>query len=133
MVKVNATISSLNYKTEITSGSASANKIISDEPLEGGGKEEGLSPWELLCASLASCISITLRMYADRKGWPMEKVDVEVNYHRDEETNTPRLSSIIHFSGGLSFEQKQRLLYIADKCPIHQALSNPITITTSEL
>jgi len=130
MVKVNATINALHYKTEITSGS---NKIISDETITHGGNAEGFTPEELLCASLASCTTITLRMYADRKEWPLEKLDVEVTFERDEEKSISFINRKIHFSGDLSIEQKQRLLVIADKCPIHKTLSNPITITTFEL
>jgi putative redox protein len=129
MVKVNATINKLHYKTEITSES---NIIISDAPVANGGKAEGFTPEELLCASLASCTTITLRMYADRKEWPLEKMDVEVTLERDEEKNISYINRKIHFSGDLSEEQKQRLLVIADKCPIHKVLSNQITITTSE-
>ncbi len=131
MAKVNATINKLHYKTEISSDSN--NLIIADEPLEIGGHGEGFSPGELLCASLAACTSITLRMYADRKEWPLEGLNVEVNYDQDLEVNTHHISVKIHFIGDLSIEQRDKLLEIAEKCPIHKALSNPITIKTTEL
>jgi len=130
MEKVKATIHSRHYRTEIIS---EGNKIISDEPVEKGGKGEGFTPGELLCASLASCTSITLRMYADKKEWPLEKLDVEVTLERDEEENISYINRKINFTGNLDVEQKKRLLVIADKCPIHKVLSNQITITTLEL
>ena len=130
MNSVKASIKKQHYKTEIVT---SANSIISDEPLENGGTNKGFSPSELLAASLAACTSITLRMYADRKGWLLEKIDVELNVERDEEKNITGFNRTIHFSPKLDADSTTRLLAIADKCPIHKILSNKIIITTSEL
>jgi|SRR6185312_1587235 len=130
MVKVNATINKQHYKTEITSDN---NTLIADEPVDNSGQGEGFSPHQLLAASLASCTSITLRMYADRKGWPVEKIDVEVTIENEEESDTYHITTQIHFTGDLSLEQRDRLLEIATKCPIHKTLTNPITIKTTEL
>jgi|SRR6185437_3105480 len=130
MVKVNATINKQHYQTEITSDS---NILIADEPINNGGEGKGFSPFQLLAASLAACTSVTLRMYADRKSWPVEKIDVEVTYEHDEDSSTPHINTKIHFKGDLSLEQRDRLLDIATKCPVHKALSNPFSITTTEL
>src|ERR1700756_320308 len=127
MAKVNAVISKEHYKTEIVAGN---NKLISDEAIANGGKGLGFSPNELLAASLASCTSITLRMYADRKNWALDTVEVNVEFERDEEKNTSAIIRKISFTGNLDAEQKERLMAIADKCPIHKTLSNQINITT---
>jgi putative redox protein len=129
MSQVKASINKQHYKTEIVTA---GNTLISDEPTENGGNNEGFSPSELLAASLAACTTITLRMYADRKGWLIEKIDVEVKVERDEEQNITGIDRIIHFSSTLDTETKKRMLAIAEKCPIHKILSNKIIITTSE-
>ena len=130
MAKASASTNKEHFKTEIVSGN---NKITSDEPVLNGGKGEGLSPEELLCASLAACTSITLRMYADIKQLALEKVDVEVDLVKDDKKSIFILSRKIRFSGNLNLKQQQSLLTIADKCPIHKILSNQITIITTEI
>jgi putative redox protein len=129
MYKVAATINKEHYKTIVTTGK---NLLISDEPETTGGKERGLSPGELLAASLASCTTITLRMYADRKGWLLERVEVDVTIDRDELRNITKISRKIKMIGTLDDKQKKRLLVIADKCPIHKFLTNHIVINTME-
>jgi putative redox protein len=127
MVNVSAVINKEPYKTEIAAGN---NKLIADEPTTNGGKGTGFSPGELLAASLAACTSITLRMYANRKGWAVEKIEVDVSFERDEEKNISNITRKIHFIGNLDEEKKERLMEIANKCPIHKTLSNQINITT---
>ncbi|MDO9001320.1 MAG: OsmC family protein [Bacteroidota bacterium] len=130
MAKVNAKTNKAHYKTDIASGD---NKIISDEPFDKGGQNLGLTPSELLCASLAACTSITLRMYSDRKEWPLEKIEVDVELNRDNENNITNFTRNIRLVGTLDDEQKKRLLLIADKCPVHKILSHQILITTIEI
>lgn len=125
MANVTAKIDQAHYATTLKSGQ---HQIIADEPLEEGGTDLGFSPDELLAAALSACTSITLRMYADRKAWPLESVEVDVNFERDAATKTSLILRKIKLFGPLDAEQKQRLLQIADKCPVHQALTNPITI-----
>jgi putative redox protein len=115
------------YRTEIKS---SSHTIISDEPESKAGKDLGLAPKELLAASLAACTSITLRMYANRKGWELTDVKVEINFDTDSLENTFKIRRTIQLLGALDEDQKARLLIIADKCPIHKILTNPIEITT---
>lgn len=115
------------YITEIKS---EKNSIIVDEPKELGGENAGLSPMELLAASIGSCTAITLRMYAERKKLELENVKVEVSFERDAEKNESRISLQVHLTGNLTDEQRKRLMEIAKKCPIHKTLSNPIEIVT---
>jgi len=128
MAKVTAQIGTKHYATSIRSA---GNELVSDEPYEEGGEDAGFAPDELLAASLAACTSITLRMYADRKAWPLESVEVEVNFERDAVAKTSSIVRNIKLFGTLDDEQKHRLLQIANKCPVHQTLSNPITIHTA--
>ena len=115
------------YKTEIKSAT---HTIISDEPESNGGKDLGFEPKELLASSLAACTSITLRMYANRKGWNLTDVKVEVTFDADSTENKFKIIRNIQLFGDLDNDQKARLLNIADKCPIHKILTNPIEITT---
>jgi putative redox protein len=115
------------YKTEIQSAS---HTIIADEPESNGGKDLGFAPKELLAASLAACTSITLRMYANRKGWDLTDVKVEVTFDTDATESKFKIMRRIQLFGDLAADQKTRLLNIADKCPIHKILSTPIEIAT---
>ena len=127
MASVKAEIGTEYFSTNIRTNK---NVLIADEPLINGGKESGFSPSELLAASLASCTAITLRMVADRKTWPLEKLEVDVEVSRDDEHHITNIKRNIRFFGALDTEQKQRLLDIANKCPIHKILSNHINIQT---
>lgn len=121
-----------HYRTEIH---ADGHILISDEPLELGGKNEGINPTLLLLASLGSCTAITLRMYADRKEWAVDKIRVELSLEivKRDLQQTSYIKRHIHFEGDLTTEQKKRLLYIADHCPLHQIMTNPIVIITNVL
>ncbi len=118
---------STSYITEIKS---SKNTIFADEPEDLGGENAGFSPMELMAASLGSCTAITIRMYAERKKWDLQDVKVEVNFERDGETNKSTMQRTIHLIGNLDEKQKERLHVIANNCPMHKALTNPIVITT---
>ncbi|MFV8325940.1 OsmC family protein [Flavobacterium sp. ZS1P14] len=127
MIKIKAQIGEESYKTEIKSAN---NTIISDEPESSGGKDLGFAPKELLASALAACTCITLRMYANRKGWDLTDIKVEVTFERDLTENKSKMMRNILFFGNLDQAQKTRLVNIADKCPMHQILTNPIEITT---
>jgi putative redox protein len=122
---VSATIGTDRYRTEITTG---GKKVIADEPEELGGSDLGPAPGEFLMVSLASCTAITLRMYADRKKWPLEKVTVEVNFEKVD--NKTIFTREILLEGQLDEEQRTRLLQIANACPVHKTLMNPIEVET---
>jgi len=129
MYPVTATIGATPYLTEITSESGVA--FIADEPVSMGGGNTGPSPSELLNAALAACTDITLRMYAERKKWNLTSVKTTVSYERDSKANTTTMKREIILSGDLTAEQRQRLLDIANRCPIHEVLKNPVTIETT--
>ncbi|WP_231582641.1 OsmC family protein [Pedobacter sp. BMA] len=115
---VKATINKEHYACSVTNGS---HEIIVDEPVELGGTHKGFAPKGLLMASLASCVAITLRMYADRKEWPVDKIEVEVNI--GTENNETVFFEEITCTGQLTDEQKTRLEDIASKCPVSKLLT----------
>src|SRR5262249_38007703 len=119
----------LKFAQKITAG---PHLIAADEPTEFGGNDSGPNPYELLLAALGACTSMTVRMYADRKQWPLEKVHVSLSHARihaedcaDCETKVgmvDRIDAEISFTGNLSAEQRSKLLEIANKCPVHRTL-----------
>lgn len=118
-----------HYLTKIYAG---GHFIYADEPEEIGGTDKGMAPGALLLASLGSCTAITIRMYADRKGIPLEAIKINLAIaEEDEMSKETVISRKIEFTGALTSEQIERLLQIADKCPIHKLLTNPIRILTS--
>jgi putative redox protein len=120
-----ATIGKDHYRTEIITG---AKTVVADEPEELGGTNTGPAPGEFLLVALASCTAITLRMYADRKNWDVTKIVVEVNFEKIE--NKTIFKREIELTGDLTEEQRTRLLQIANACPVHKTLTNPIEIQT---
>jgi uncharacterized OsmC-like protein len=109
--------------------------FIADEPLEQGGTNEGPTPVEMLTAALGACAAMTARLYANRKGWPLESVEVSVSHQKIKAADYPAYSGesdfvnefrqVITFTGDLTDEQKQRLLEITGKCPVHRILTQP--------
>lgn len=118
--------------------SAAGHEIVADEPVSLGGGGAGPSPYDLLLAALGSCIAMTARMYADRKGWALESVTVRLRHGRvhaadcaECETREGKIDQIerrVEFEGALSAEQRARLLDIAGKCPVHRTLTSEIRI-----
>lgn len=129
MPKVSAHIGKELYRTEIKS--SSGNIVIADEPQVNGGQDLGFSPKELLVSALAACTSATLRMYADRKGWNLEEVKVDIELERDEALNKTVIKRHLYLSGNLDETQRARLLSVAKSCPVHKILTNPIEIETA--
>lgn len=114
------------YQTVVTSGN---NAIIVDEPNDKGGKDTGMDPFGLLLASLGSCTGITLRMYINRKMWIVDEITVDLELFKTDDGIL--IERLITFKGELIQEQIDRLLQIADHCPIHKILTGNISITTS--
>src|SRR5262245_21561544 len=114
--------------------------LSADEPVSAGGTNTGPSPYDYLLAGLGACTAMTLRMYARQKNWPLQKVRVWLKHDKihatdcaDCETKEGKIDQIdrqIVLEGPLSSEQRERLLQIADKCPVHRALTSEIKIRT---
>jgi putative redox protein len=102
------------------------HRITADEPREHGGEDSGPSPQELLAASLASCTAITMEMYAERKGWDMGDAVVEVEYEPAQRGSPTRFVMHVELPKELPAEQRNRLMQIAAKCPVHRALEGEV-------
>ncbi len=123
------------FRTRITAGK---HMLIADEPKSAGGKDEGVSPYDLLLAALGACTAMTLKLYIERKKWPITDVEVLLTFDRihiddcesctDEEKDGKKeiqhISRLIYVTGDVTEEQKERLLYIAGRCPVHVTLHN---------
>ncbi len=126
VLSATATIGRENYHTELH---ARTHALIADEPVEIGGTDEGPRPGDFVRMGLASCTAITLRMYADRKQWDVERIRVTVsNGPFNQKTS---YQTEIDITGSLSEDQKERMLQIAKLCPVHKTLTNPIEIETN--
>src|SRR5437868_1554119 len=102
------------------------HQLTADEPTDHGGDDEGPSPQELLAASLASCTAITMEMYAKRKGWNVEGLEVDVNYTPADRGCVTRFEMVMKMPAHLSEEQVERLQVIAAKCPVHRTLEGEV-------
>ena len=120
-------ISEFQYAQQIVSGH---HRLTADEPVARGGSDSGAAPYELLLASLGACTSITLRMYAGRKGWELGKITVGLRYTASDDQK-PHIDRRLSFSKPLTSEQTQRLLEIADKTPVTRTLMAGVTIDTT--
>ena len=128
MASVSSSIKKELYRVEIES--PSGNIVIADEPLESGGQDLGFSPTELLASALAACTSATLRIYADNKGWDLQEVKLEIDLQRDEKANKTIINRTMELFGNLDEKQRDRLMMVANACPVHKILTNPIEINT---
>jgi putative redox protein len=122
--------------------SAGPHRWLADEPVAAGGLGSGPNPYDLLLGALGACTSMTLRLFADRKGWNLAKIRVALNHRKvhaedcaDCETHTGQIDEItreIALEGELDADQRARLLEIAEKCPVHRTLHGEIKVRTSE-
>jgi len=115
-----------------------AHHVLADEPEAYGGTNRGLTPYGFLAAGLGACTSMTIRMYARRKNWALDHVSVDVTHDKvhaqDAETGNTKIDTFtrkITLSGDLTNEQRDKLLEIADKCPVHRTLERASHVTTS--
>ncbi|MBX9778632.1 MAG: alpha/beta fold hydrolase [Xanthobacteraceae bacterium] len=118
------------------------HRLTADEPLAAGGLDSGPGPYDLLLSALGACTSMTMRLYADHKKLPLERVSVTLSYAKihaqdceeceTKEGKIDRIDRLITMTGDLSDEQRARLLEIADKCPVHRTLHSEVNIRTTE-
>jgi putative redox protein len=106
------------------------HRLRSDEETTKGGEDTAATPHELLLSALGSCTAMTLKVYAERKGWPLHDVHVTLNAANADGRYV--ISRKVTLDGDLDAEQRQRLVEIADKCPVHRTLTGDIAITTTE-
>ena len=133
MEKVIATAEVINNGNQYTSNvTINQHDLLVDEPIEKGGEDLGPAPGDYLCAALASCKAITLRMYAERKKWEVEKIKVTVNLLKGDQKSLVQNTFVCELSvtGNLDEEQLRRLEVIANSCPLHKLLSKPNQIVT---
>jgi putative redox protein len=102
------------------------HRLTADEPRDQGGDDSGPSPQELLAASLASCTAITMEMYARRKGWEIGDITVDVNYEPAQRGSPTRFRMAVEVPKELPEEQREKLMQIAAKCPVHRALEGEV-------
>ena len=116
------------HEVEIEDG---AHTLVVDEPEAAGGSDAGPAPTRLLAAGLASCIAITMEMYAQRKQWEIGAVEVEVNVEYEKFTPSS-FAARIRLPAGLSEEQREKLLVIARKCPVHKVVASETPVAVSD-
>ena len=134
-VIVHGTAKDFSQKIEVGS-----HKLTADEPVFFGGADTGSSPYDLLLAALGACTSMTIGLYARKRGWPLKDITVSLRHSKihaqdcdDCETKEGRIDRInleIHLDGALSDEQRAKLMEVAEKCPVHQTLTSEINIKT---
>jgi putative redox protein len=126
-------------KVEINAG---PHGLLADEPLDAGGEHAGPSPYDFLLSALAACTIMTLHLYARRKDWPLEAVEVEISTKKvyasdcmdcesDPNAKVDIIDRTLKLVGELSPEQRERLAYIADRCPVHRTLTSETKIRTN--
>jgi len=119
----------LAHDVEVDGG----HSIVVDEPIEVGGTDTAPSPTRLLAASLAACTAITINLYANRKGWDVEGLVVDVDFEGPPKAgDAARFDVEVTLPEGLDAEQRQRIMVIAGKCPVHRILATGAEIVTTE-
>lgn len=116
------------YQVAVEAGGA---RFLADEPAALGGLGSGPNPYEILGAALGACTSMTLRMYAERKGWPLERASVRVLHARGALAGKDRFAREIVLDGALDEDQRRRLLEIANRCPVHLTLERGAEVITT--
>jgi putative redox protein len=127
------------FQQTVTTG---PHRMLADEPKAAGGEDTGPGPYDFLLAGLGACTSMTMRMYADRKALPLERITVTLQHkkiHAEDcaecetrEGMLDQIDRVISIEGALDADQRKRLMEIADKCPVHRTLTSEVRIVTKE-
>ena len=126
MPHAKGSIGTINYVVAIKAGH---HELNADEGTALGGKDVGPAPYELLCSALCACTAITLRMYAERKQWPLHGVQVDAHYKRSGDDET--IDRVLKFDGELDDQQRARLADIAERTPVTLTLKRSLPIVTT--
>ena len=126
MADATAILGDVDYATTLKSG---RHTLTCDEPASRGGKDAGPAPYDLLAGSLAACTAITLRMYAERKQWPLGAVEVDVHFTRLPDKSS-LIERVLRLTGVLTDEQRSRLADIAERTPVTLTLKTGVEIRT---
>ena len=125
MAHAKASIGTVDYATAITAGH---HAFTADEGPELGGKDAGPAPYDLLSSALGACTVITLRMYAERKQWPVTSVQADIHFKREDKVE--RIDRVLHIEGA-DAEQKKRMAEIAERTPVTLTLKRSLEIKTT--
>ena len=128
MAKATASIGTTRYLTNITTGANGQHSLVADEPERLGGVDAGPAPFDLLVSALGACTAITLTMYAEKKGWPLEALRVELDYRGGGE---PRIKRLLFPTGPLDEAQTARLADVAERTPVTLAIKNGVPVHTT--
>ena len=126
MARADASIGTTNYLVAIKAGH---HELNADESIDFGGNDVGPAPYELLCSALGACTAITLRMYAERKQWPLRALHVNVHFKRTGESES--IDRVLKFEGELNDGQRARLADIAERTPVTLTLKRSMPVTTT--
>jgi putative redox protein len=126
MARTKASIGTVDYATAITTGH---HRLTADEGAELGGKDAGPAPYDLLASALGACTVITLRMYAERKQWPVTAVHADIHFKREDKVES--IDRVLHIEGAVDAEQKKRMAEIAERTPVTLTLKRSLEIRTT--
>ena len=128
MAHAKASIGTVDYATSIETGHR--HRLVADEGPELGGKDAGPAPYDLLISALGACTVITLRMYAERKQWPVTSVHADLHFKRGED-KVESIERVLHIEGTVDAEQKKRMADIAERTPVTLTLKRSLEIRTT--
>lgn len=129
MAIATARIGAARYQVDIVTGTQLQHAITADEPERLGGADAGPAPFDLLVSALGACTSITLKMYAEKKGWPLEGLEVRLDYRGGEDPS--RIDRLLVVAGPLDEAQRARLADVAERTPVTLAIKNGVSVRTT--